>query len=546
MAAPVPTNINNEVFEADCRTKYSYDDLGNMTVNDGTVLAFDDPARPHILTSVDATGLPLAVNHDVSGRRVSGAGIEASYTSFDLPQMLNGVAYGYDALGSRAHRAGEDATVDYVGGLFERREVGGETQNAFIVAGPERPVAEVVHDPNTGLVETYYLHDDHLGSIETITDESGAVVERYRNHPFGNRERIDGAGNPLSETISGVRSGFTLHENEENIGVINMGGRIYDPTSARFLTADPYIGSMSDRNYANRYSYVANRPLTLTDPTGYFISFFGPTSESGDPADTSSTGEFSIAPLAGPPPGSGLGVEPAAGVSDAGGTRAGKFVTNPVAGNVGGGSSSGGFFLGDIAPLFGQVIGGRVGHTLLSNPDYQAQYLTSAARAATTYHPVAPSLFDSVAEMAGVQIPQTSIASDIAGTVDVTVFMAVLGPRAVKIGKTQFDDILASAQRRNGTVSQALRKLQRRLSDPDSIGLFDSVPLTEESAQGLVREILTKATSKQFGRLRLSGMEGQRGIVFFDDAGRGVLVRASDGKFITFVEGHRGLGGFFR
>lgn len=47
-----------------------------------------------------------------------------------------------------------------------------------------------------------------------------------------------------------------------------MGGRIYDPALARFLTPDPMVARPSKSQSFNRYSYVHNSPLMLTDPTG--------------------------------------------------------------------------------------------------------------------------------------------------------------------------------------------------------------------------------------------------------------------------------------
>lgn len=95
--------------------------------------------------------------------------------------------------------------------------------------------------------------------------------------------------------------------------------------------------------------------------------------------------------------------------------------------------------------------------------------------------------------------------------------------------------------------SEALRKLQRRAGDKEKTGLLDDVPLTEDGAQQLVESILDNATSSRFGRIKLNDAryKGEKGIVFFDDAGRGVLIRASDGQFITFIEGERGLQGIF-
>ena len=48
-----------------------------------------------------------------------------------------------------------------------------------------------------------------------------------------------------------------------------MNGRIYDPTLGRFLQADPFIQAPKDSQSFNRYAYVRNNPLSLTDPSGY-------------------------------------------------------------------------------------------------------------------------------------------------------------------------------------------------------------------------------------------------------------------------------------
>lgn len=49
-----------------------------------------------------------------------------------------------------------------------------------------------------------------------------------------------------------------------------MNGRVYDPTIARFLSADPFIQAPSNLQSYNRYSYVMNNPLRYTDPSGFF------------------------------------------------------------------------------------------------------------------------------------------------------------------------------------------------------------------------------------------------------------------------------------
>ncbi|WP_372723245.1 RHS repeat-associated core domain-containing protein, partial [Immundisolibacter sp.] len=65
--------------------------------------------------------------------------------------------------------------------------------------------------------------------------------------------------------------GFTGHEHLDEIGLIHMNGRVYDPTLGRFLSADPYVQFPETTQGLNRYTYVNNNPLSLTDPSGYFF-----------------------------------------------------------------------------------------------------------------------------------------------------------------------------------------------------------------------------------------------------------------------------------
>jgi RHS repeat-associated protein len=64
--------------------------------------------------------------------------------------------------------------------------------------------------------------------------------------------------------------GYTLHEHLDEVGVIHMNGRVYDPLIGRFMSADPFIQAPGNFQSYNRYAYVMNNPLAYTDPSGYF------------------------------------------------------------------------------------------------------------------------------------------------------------------------------------------------------------------------------------------------------------------------------------
>jgi RHS repeat-associated protein len=61
-----------------------------------------------------------------------------------------------------------------------------------------------------------------------------------------------------------------MHEHLDEMGVIHMNGRVYDPLIGRFMSADPHIQAPDNLQSYNRYAYVMNNPLNLTDPSGYF------------------------------------------------------------------------------------------------------------------------------------------------------------------------------------------------------------------------------------------------------------------------------------
>ncbi len=65
--------------------------------------------------------------------------------------------------------------------------------------------------------------------------------------------------------------GFTNHEHLEELGLIHMNGRVYDPALGRFMSADPKIPDPGNIQSFNRYEYVFNQPLIWVDASGYDV-----------------------------------------------------------------------------------------------------------------------------------------------------------------------------------------------------------------------------------------------------------------------------------
>jgi RHS repeat-associated protein len=78
-------------------------------------------------------------------------------------------------------------------------------------------------------------------------------MERLAYEPFGKRRQPAGPqeqGNTISDNLG--QRGFTNHEHMDELGLINMNGRVYDPMTARFISADPLIQAPMNSQSYNR------------------------------------------------------------------------------------------------------------------------------------------------------------------------------------------------------------------------------------------------------------------------------------------------------
>jgi RHS repeat-associated protein len=117
-----------------------------------------------------------------------------------------------------------------------------------------------------------YFHHDHLGSIAAVSNAQGVVTERLAYDPWGKRRFASGLPDTL-DSITGLATdrGYTMHEHLDEMGIIHMNGRVFDPLIGRFMSADPFIQAPGNLQSYNRYSYVMNNPLAYTDPSGFSL-----------------------------------------------------------------------------------------------------------------------------------------------------------------------------------------------------------------------------------------------------------------------------------
>ncbi len=110
-----------------------------------------------------------------------------------------------------------------------------------------------------------YIHVDHLGGTNIVTDSSGVLVQTLDYYPYGDR-RIN-TGTDVSQRE------FIGEHYDEPTGQSYLNARYYQGSRGQFISQDPIYWNLPtalllDPQQANSYSYARNNPLQLKDPSG--------------------------------------------------------------------------------------------------------------------------------------------------------------------------------------------------------------------------------------------------------------------------------------
>ena len=122
-----------------------------------------------------------------------------------------------------------------------------------------------VYSAGTVEIVTYY-HNDHTGSPVAATDENGNVLWRKEYSPYGEELNKD-------PKAAGDRRGFTGHVQDQDLGLVYMQARYYDPVIGRFMAIDPMSVNPEASFTFNRYTYGNNNPYKFIDPDGQAALF---------------------------------------------------------------------------------------------------------------------------------------------------------------------------------------------------------------------------------------------------------------------------------
>ncbi|MBK6696053.1 MAG: hypothetical protein IPG50_28160 [Myxococcales bacterium] len=259
----------------------AYDDAGNIISKSDFGDYSYDATRGHLVTSVKKGATTVATYaYDANGNVTSGGGRTFTWNGFDKPSRIDQgtryVEFVYDDTNGLAVQR-SNAGLRFFGDDFELlvNANGSRERRTFIkVGGLVRAVhtGTVAAGATTETSSTTTLLHDHLGSTSVVLSSSQVVRQRLSYDAHGKRRftiGTDDPGNLLAGKV--IDKGFTGHQMLDDLDLVFMGARVYDPMLGRFLSADLIVQSTSDVNGINRYVYGGNNPISVIDPSGHFF-----------------------------------------------------------------------------------------------------------------------------------------------------------------------------------------------------------------------------------------------------------------------------------
>jgi RHS repeat-associated protein len=286
---------------------YGYDAVGNLKSKSGVGsyaygVSGAASVRPNAVSSISGSVAGIAnpsFSYDANGNLASGLGREYGWTAANRVSTIDrrpgggavdqrtGFIYSPERMRVRQYispvsggNVGTATNTIWYAGAIEKEIDSAANTTTLRFSMPlglgfveERHSGTAIAPTTVATRNARYFLKDHLGSVNVITDDAGAVLQRLSYDAWGRRRNADGSDDAGAYwgTLKNTQdhSGYTGHEHIDQVALVNMNGRLYDPITARMLSADPTVPDVHDAQALNRYSYVLGNPLRYTDPSGF-------------------------------------------------------------------------------------------------------------------------------------------------------------------------------------------------------------------------------------------------------------------------------------
>jgi RHS repeat-associated protein len=225
-------------------------------------------ANPHAVTSVGGT----TYSYDNNGNVTAIGSLD--YT-WDWRNRLSSAersaggntAYGYDQAGQRVFQATGSATTSYPSRYYNVASSSLSATTTKHIFAPDGTLLATVVGTGSTTGTTTYLHPDHLGGTNVVTDEDGEVSQTLDYYPYGSQRINSGS--------SAEQRRFIGEEFDGDTEFSYLNARYYQGSRGQFMSQDPVFVNLGvdkrtkqllvDPQLQNAYAYSRKQSF---DPGG--------------------------------------------------------------------------------------------------------------------------------------------------------------------------------------------------------------------------------------------------------------------------------------
>ena len=247
---------------------HTYDALGNMTKTWDSywksISYGGNNLPPHQVNSISYT------SSSITGKPTVTFDSYRMATKIEQGNYTYNLYYGPDHRCHRSelYKSGQVVNRKYYLGSYEKEVyANGVNREIHYLYGGNGLAA--IYVKTAGKDTLFAAVTDRQNSLTAVMDVATSKIEKFSYKPWGMRRNpANWSENVVTDYSARFSRGYCMHEHLPQLGLINMGGRIFNERTNQFLSADPYRQAPESWLNCNRFGYCMNNPVMYTDPDG--------------------------------------------------------------------------------------------------------------------------------------------------------------------------------------------------------------------------------------------------------------------------------------
>ncbi|WP_124328361.1 RHS repeat domain-containing protein [Desulfonema ishimotonii] len=248
---------------------YTYDDFGNrLTKTDASgTTGYHYDGNDRLYQEDRPDGTTVSYGYDDNGNTLTkGDGTYTTVYSWDAENRLisvdDGVSvaeYEYDADGIRVSAETDGNVTEYLvdknrdyAQVLEERDADGNLIVGYVYGD------DLIRQVRGGVL-SYYQYDGQL-SVRQLTDTDGNISDDYVYDAFG--VLLEQSDDTVNDYL------YTGEQFDSDAGFYYLRARYYSPDGGRFVSSDPWQGTINKPLSLNKYLYCYANPVMNVDPSG--------------------------------------------------------------------------------------------------------------------------------------------------------------------------------------------------------------------------------------------------------------------------------------